>query len=250
MGASKRYKGKDCAYCRGLRISETNDHVVPRAFFLDDDRAAGLTLPQVPACAACNNEKSKLEEYASSMLLAGTEHVDAERYRLEKVRPRLQRNAKLRAELRLDRDPEWVRINGVLQKMHMISLQPEKLSKLLEFIVLGLYRYHLGKPLLAGWRAQAQMIAPENEHVFLSGLSPDFPPGCWTIEQDLGRGAFTYWGIQSAVNEWFSIWAMSLHGTRLYGEGASANRWWCVTRPTEELVAETKADDQERDLPP
>ncbi len=89
MSASKRYKGKDCAYCGEPASSSTNDHVVPRSFFIDTDRGPGLNTPQVPACARCNNEKSALEGYVGTALLIGSRHPEANRYRREKVGPRL-----------------------------------------------------------------------------------------------------------------------------------------------------------------
>ena len=66
MGMSKRYKGKDCAYRGKPKSSSTNDHVVPRSFFLDSELGVELHIPQVPACAHCNNDKSKFENYAGA----------------------------------------------------------------------------------------------------------------------------------------------------------------------------------------
>ncbi|MDE2466117.1 MAG: hypothetical protein KGO02_20730, partial [Alphaproteobacteria bacterium] len=144
MGASKRYKGKDCAYCGEPGSSSTNDHVVCQSFFPDVERTSALQLPQVPACGRCNNErcnneKSRLELYVGSSLLIGSKHPDANFYRSEKVRPRLERNRRLWNELKIDGPPQWVRINGVFQQMHQIKIDPGKIVQLLQMIVRGLY---------------------------------------------------------------------------------------------------------------
>ena len=56
---SKKYKGKICAYC-GTATADTEDHVLARQFFTEDEHG---NLPKAPACSVCNNEKSKLEHY-------------------------------------------------------------------------------------------------------------------------------------------------------------------------------------------
>jgi 5-methylcytosine-specific restriction endonuclease McrA len=67
---SKKFKGKTCAYC-GEREAITGDHVFAREFFLPSDRA---DLPQAPICGECNNEKSKLEHYLTTVLPFGGRH--------------------------------------------------------------------------------------------------------------------------------------------------------------------------------
>src|SRR5438552_3077487 len=70
---SKKFKGKPCVYCRD-RLSEDGDHVVSRMFFPINRRAH---LPKVPACKACNNEKSLLEHYLTAVMPFGARHADA-----------------------------------------------------------------------------------------------------------------------------------------------------------------------------
>ena len=50
---------------------------------MDDERGPGLHIPQVAACARCNNEKSELEGYVGTVLLIGSRHPEANRYRRE-----------------------------------------------------------------------------------------------------------------------------------------------------------------------
>jgi hypothetical protein len=47
--------------------------------------------------------------------------------------------------------------------------------------------------------------------------------------------------MQSPEIEGFSVWEIVFHcGIPLHGEGGSADRWYCVTRPTSEAVAEAE----------
>lgn len=185
MGASKRYKGKDCAYCGEPESSSTNDHVVPRSFFLDVERGPALDLPQVAACQKCNNEKSALELYVGSSLLIASEHPEASRYRWEKVRPRLERNRKLWNELKLDAPARWVSVNGILQPRHVVKIDPSKIEQLLQMIVRGLYRYHYGKPLSRDMRPHVQMIRPDAGAAMWASVAEYFPADVPRISRDL-----------------------------------------------------------------
>src|SRR5688500_6540735 len=68
-----RLRDKVCVYC-ATKPAENEDHVFARQFFLESRRA---NLPKVPACLACNNEKSKLELYLVSVLPFGGLNIDA-----------------------------------------------------------------------------------------------------------------------------------------------------------------------------
>ncbi|MBU3890924.1 HNH endonuclease [Methylosinus sp. KRF6] len=242
MGASKQYKGKDCAYCGKLGCSSTNDHVIARSFFLDTERGVGLQIPKVAACQRCNNEKSELEGYIGSTLLIGSKHPEANRYRSEKIRPRLDRNQKLRKELNIDSPPVWTEINGLLQPMHAVTVDVDKINRLLQFIVRGLYRHHYHKPLPHDMTPDVSMIRPEAEASMWASVSHFFPPEAPRINCDLGRGSFVYSGVQSPVNEGFTAWTIGLHGQiPLHGQDGSADHWWCMTRPTPEAVAAARS---------
>jgi hypothetical protein len=247
MGASKRYKGKDCAYCGEPESSSTKDHVVAQSFFPDDERDSALQLPQVPACGKCNNKKSQLELYVGSSLLIGSKHPAANLYRSEKVRSRLEQNRKLWNELNIDGPAQWVRINGVFQQMHQIKIDPDKIVQLLQLIVRGLYYYHYGKPLPHDMWPDVQMVRPEGEAAMWASVSHYFPADVPRINCELGRGTFKYSCVQSPANDGFTAWVMALHDTRLYGETGSSDHWWCMTRPTREALAAAKARQEQKD---
>jgi hypothetical protein len=236
--ASKRFKGKDCAYCGGQGIASTADHVVAREFFFEEDRA---DLPQVAACRACNNQKSALEHYVSAALMVGSNLADGDRYRQERVRPRIAKNRKLQEELGLNDPPVWICRNGIWQLVHAIKLRPTKITGLMALIVKGLYCFHFGRPLCRDFWADVAMIHPQEEPALWAGVAGYFPPGSKKFSSDLGRGTFFYECSQSPAHADFSIWRMawhggiSLHGDNTPPQGVSV--FWCFTRPTEEAVA-------------
>jgi hypothetical protein len=90
--ASKRYVGKTCPYCRVPNSTTTRDHVVAREFFLIEDRG---DLPIVPACRACNQQKSALEHYALELMPLASRHPDAGQYNKKHLEPRLARKSEL-----------------------------------------------------------------------------------------------------------------------------------------------------------
>lgn len=240
MGASKRYKSKACAYCGKPGCSSSNDHVVARAFFLEEDRRK---LPQVPACLECNNHKSKIENYVAATLMMASEHPEANRYRQEKVRPRLAANLKLVHELRLNAPLEWVSVNGVVRQMKRIRIDASQVNELMRLIVKGLYCYHFGKPLGDDYLVDASMYPADREPALAASFSDFFRPESARFSTDLGRGSFIYTVVQSVDHDDLTMWQMAWHGgISLYGEdGESAKRWWAFTRPTQEAVDRAKS---------
>lgn len=97
---SKKFKEELCAYC-GERSAVTGDHIFAREFFLTEDRA---DLPQAPICTQCNNEKSKLEHYLTTVLPFGGRHASSAENLGSIVPKRLARNAKLHRELAIGQE--------------------------------------------------------------------------------------------------------------------------------------------------
>ena len=236
--ASKRYKGKDCAYCGAIGASRAPDHVIAREFFLERDRG---NLPQVPTCDPCNNMKSALEHYATAVLMAGTNHSDGDLYRKTKVAPRIRRNRKYQEELGLYDPPVWINIRGVTQQMHIIKIDSDKINALMALIVRGLYFFHFARPLATTFRPYISMFHPHHEPVMLHGLSKFFPDDAPRVKGNLGRGGFVYEGIQSPAHEALTLWRMIWHGgIRLHGDNSppdGVEAFWGVTRPTPEALA-------------
>jgi len=236
--ASKRYIGKDCAYCGKSKASTTSDHVVAREFFFEADRA---NLPQVPACNWCNNTKSQLEHYAATVLMAGSRHVQGDLYRRERVAPRISKNRKLQRDVGIDDPPVWINVRGIVQPMHVLKLEPDKINGLMALIVKGLYCYHFGEPLDQQFYADASMFNPDYEPALWAGLADYFPPGSPRVSANLGRDGFVYEGARSSANQAFTVWRMTWHGgIRLHGANSppqGVSVFWGVTRPTPGTVA-------------
>lgn len=235
MSASKRYKGKACPYCGIDGISATADHVIAREFFFEEDRA---NLPKVPACEACNNRKSKLETYVTAVLMIGSRHVEADRYRQQMVRPRIEANKKLQKELKLDDPPQWVNIGGVLQSMHAVHVDAAMINELTQLIVRGLYMHHFQTALSPDFYPDATMFHPDHEVAMWARVSDYFPSEAERVAGNLGRGGFIYAGARSPANPNFSVWQLTWHGgIALHGEdGIGTDHWWAVTRPTEQAA--------------
>lgn len=235
MGASKRYKGKMCPYCGLDGISTTADHVIARAFFLEEDRA---NLPKVPSCGPCNNRKSQLEAEVSSVLMVASQHVEADKYRKQMVVPRIARNEKIQQKLRLDDPPQWVNIDGLFQPVHPVFINSRHLNELMQFIVRGLYLHHFGDPLSSDFYPDVNLYHSDGEVGLLASVSDYFPTESLKVTGNLGRGSFTYSGVRSPMNANFSVWRFAWHGgILLYGEGGvGVDHWVAFTRPTEQAL--------------
>jgi hypothetical protein len=197
---SKMYYGKLCVYY-GEKLSTTGDHVFGRCFFLVDQRG---NLPQVPACADCNGEKSSLEHYLSAVLPFGGRHRDAAENLRTMVPKRLAKNAKLNASL----------VQGFTgEKLPLRQGQIEKLS---EFIVKGLLWHHWQVILGSDDGVVATVyrdagFAPLRETLSKLAIRD-------SVQADLGEGTFVYEGIQAREYPQFSVWRLALYGGMYFSD--------------------------------
>jgi len=136
---SKKFKGLRCPYC-SKRIAVTGDHIFAREFFLPSART---NLPQAPICEECNNEKSKLEHYLTTVLPFGGRHADASENLASMVPKRLGKNAKLHRQLRDGQQVVFVPGDtGSAEQTTAIPFDGEKLEELISMIVRGLIWFH------------------------------------------------------------------------------------------------------------
>lgn len=197
----KKYRAKICAYC-GKEPSTTGDHVFAREFFLVKHRDG---LPQVPACAVCNGEKSKLEHYLTAVLPFGARHPDATVNLQTMVPKRLERNAKLRSHLAQGYTGD------------QLPLDCTAIEGLFAFIAKGLAWHHWRVVFGPADCAAATVIrAPGLAHIGRA-LSA-FPHG-GHVEQNLGAGTFIYEGLQIRDNPLsaLSFWAFAIYGGLQFG---------------------------------
>jgi hypothetical protein len=193
---SKKYKGKPCVYCVEATAT-TADHVIGRNFFLATRRDS---LPIVPACQQCNREKARLEDYLMVVLGFGGRHPDATVNLDTLVRKRLEKNAKLRAELKAG----FERSGGTA-----IPLDHVRLNKLFAMIATGLLWYHWQVLLGEGYSAIAAIFLDSGRPFFDQMLSGWRTPNRVTV--DLGQGTFSYQGAQATDSPQTSIWSFSMY---------------------------------------
>ncbi len=202
---SKKYKGKDCVYCGAVGASQTGDHIFARGFFAMDDRD---NLPQVPACKACNNAKSKIEAYLATLLPFGGTHPDAITMLTEFVPKRLQANAKLHRILAEGAKREVLTLDGNVTETITIPYNGEQVEALFRYIVRGLNFYHWGQVLPNDCSVQAAAISSAAQRHFddLLSMNGRRVYGC------VGRNVFEYEGLQSLAHPWVTVWAFKAYG--------------------------------------
>jgi hypothetical protein len=242
---SKKYKGKTCVYCCIPGSSQVGDHVVAREFFPISKRVG---LPVVPACDACNNTKSALELYATSLIPFGATHPEATSELLRTAK-RLARNLKLARSMDAGRNYRFVSRDGVNWEAEMtVPLKPDDLERLYGYIARGLaFSY---------W----QVLLPDDEClVFPTFFTSQFRTvfdhvfkttgGVQTGEINLGDGIFVYSGVRDPHIPRLTIWRMSLCGAVMADHEAAGEKvslCYVITAPRNltaivELVEKIKA---------
>jgi len=225
---SKAYKGKTCAYCAGPNCSTTGDHVFAREFFPQGRRA---NLPKVPACEACNGDKSELEHYLTAVLPFAGRHADAREVLDTMVPPRLAKNRKLHTQLAASQGRAWIKSGGMLQPTMTLHLDADRLEGLIRFIVRGLVTYHWRTVIPASYAVGVGIWTEEGERLITSAL----PAGGKAVaEASWGEGAFDYRGVQATDDPHLSIWRLRLYGGALLGGDTDAStdaspRVWAMT---------------------
>ena len=230
---SKRFIGKQCAYCGRFGISKTADHVFARQFFVEKDRP---NLPKVPSCKECNSSKSALENYALTVLPLGSRHSDARTYSEANIERRLRRNDAIRSRLSVQHPGVWEQQpNGLLLPIMSVDIDQEKICALFALIVKGLFMLHWDLALNEKWWADVTIIKPEAERTVFGTLLGKIGPAQEVVQRNFGRGTFAYAGVRSATARWFSVWQFTLFGELRFSNANVPNRAFTklsvVTRP-------------------
>jgi hypothetical protein len=202
---SKKYKGKTCVYCTEEKFSETGDHIFAREFFVKSMRN---DLPKVPACLSCNNEKSALEHYLTSIFPFGGKHVHAKET-LQMVPPRLKKNKKLHAEILANQTNVLSQDGRLIHVLTEVPLDPEKMYALLRFIIRGLSAHYF------------ETILPKEQTIGL--LTPDIRVAeamsgivnmaeAKHVRKRLGNGTIDLEGSQSNLEPYTTVWRICIYG--------------------------------------
>jgi hypothetical protein len=206
-GVSKKFKDKTCVYCAKNLSTNTGDHIFAREFFLPNRRH---NLPKAPACNQCNNEKSVLEHYLTSVLPFGGRHEDA-RLNLENVPKRLARNESLHRLLAQRRRTVWGQEKeGLYVPLMALPIKPGSVEKLFEFIVKGLVWHHWQSYLTGEYFVEVQALMDDEAFLFerfFSKISPHLK-----VSANLGNGTFLYEGFRDIDSPQTTAWRFSLYG--------------------------------------
>ncbi|MCF6322656.1 MAG: HNH endonuclease, partial [Rhizobiaceae bacterium] len=169
---SKKFRNKLCVYCDN-GISETGDHIIARKFVLEKNRA---NLPKVPCCRKCNEEKSRLEHYLTSVLPFGGRHSCA-RDSLVAVKPRVARNKKLRDELANGWRTQGARIStnwGISVPTTVIPFDSGRLCNLATYVALGLSYYHYDLKLTPKYETYATWVTGFGDKILIESFYKRF----------------------------------------------------------------------------
>ncbi len=199
---SKKYKSKKCVYC-AEGISVTGDHVFAREFFLENQRD---NLPQVPSCDECNNKKSALEHYLTSVLPFGGLHTQAKKNLATMVPKRLNNNKKLHSALRAG--ITYVENKG--SRNMAVPIEGAFVNELFKYIAKGLSWFH--------WNT----IIDKTSFVFATALTKTgdrfFHEYFFAlnakehIENTIGENSFSYIGVQGVDTDQITVWKFKIYG--------------------------------------
>lgn len=223
---SKKYKGKTCVYCT-VNKSTCPDHVIAREFFPVKQRA---DLPKAPSCDACNSSKSELEHYATTVLLFASQHADAQDM-LKKLAPkRLNKNLKLKRELKNKSERIWVKTSSELIVPSMIvPIKGDSLKQLFSMIIRGLYWHNWETILPADYKVEILTINFQGLLEFRENILLDTTN---VIQHNLGDGVFHYRYIKADDDPGISAWEMYFYnGINIVGQGNQAVFFCGLTGP-------------------
>jgi hypothetical protein len=205
---SKKYRDKTCVYCADAP-SVTADHIIARQFFLSNRRS---DLPKVPACEACNRQKSELEHYLTAVLPFGGRHPDATEALGTMVPIRLLKNRRLNENLiaglrrSTARHPD---ADSLAQTSLAIPIDSVLLRQLFALITKGLVWYHWQTILGPGCSVRAEAISQlwaQRYGQFFGMKARDH------VKANLGEGTFCYEGLQAEEPRELTIWRFSIYG--------------------------------------
>jgi len=195
---SKIYKGKLCVYCL-TRQSVCGDHIFSRKFFLPPRRDS---LPQVPSCDPCNNEKSKLEHYLTTLLPFGGRHSDAKENLETTVSNRLAKNARLHNHLKKNQGRVISLENGTYKHTMSLPFESEKLILLFTYVTRGLVWYHWKTILTDEHEIRVLLLSDRGDQLFDQFFRVN---AAQRLTADLGNGTFFYEGAPSIDPEQLTL---------------------------------------------
>jgi hypothetical protein len=204
---SKKFKSQRCAYC-AEREAVTGDHIFAREFFLPSARA---NLPQAPICEQCNNEKSKLEHYLTTVLPFGGRHSASRENLASMVPKRLRKNAKLHRELAAGQQSVSTSdSSGEVVQTIAIPFDSNRLERLFAMSARGLIWYHWRLYLGSEYAIQTHTVTKAGEKLYDELLFKRNARD--RVHGNLGDGVFIYEGVQGLDDPAVTVWRFAVYG--------------------------------------
>lgn len=204
----KRFRDKRCAYCC-CKPATTEDHVFATGFSHKADRDNN-PLPKAPACDDCNGKKSKLDEYAMTVLAFGARHTSALPIVDTVGIRRVQNNKPLHKKLQQGYDLAWVNDpSGLLVPTSTFPVDSRPLSELFEYIARGLIWRHWGAYLENNEGIHVMFLTQEGDRDFRECFAR-WPGLC--VRENLRNETVRYEGLHNPGDPQFSAWRISIYG--------------------------------------
>ena len=174
-----------------------------REFFLENQRG---NLPQVPACEKCNNRKSVLEHYLTSVLPFGGMHPQAEETLKTMVPKRLAANKKLHRVLR----------NGMVHledkgfsKGGLLPMEGDAVTQLFELIAKGLSWLHWGTIIEKTSVASGMALTKAGVSFFVERFFALNAKA--RVRNTVGDHVFSYTGVQAVDTHQITVWLFEVY---------------------------------------
>ncbi len=199
---SNKFKGKLCVYCVERPSTKTGDHVFARGFFLESERN---NLIKVPACAECNNDKSKIEHYLALLLPFGGKHKDAKEHLTKLAPERLEKNQKLKRELVAGKKYVlYYDENGASTRNLTVPFDGSRYTELFKYIAKALVWHHWGTYLNKDSFVYSTALTGEGAklfHKYIFALRSK-----QRVEDIIGANTIKYIGVHAVDNDQITVW--------------------------------------------
>jgi hypothetical protein len=203
MGKKFKFAGETCVYC-AKRPATAADYVFAPGFFAASERGS---LPQVPACDECGEEKANLEHDLAAVFGGG--HADAQNRRgsapEKNPRPRELSAAATRSEPA----PQTA-----------VPIKPEKLNALFKMIAKALVWRHWHILPDRNMRVWGGLLDAKGEEIFDRLLEGNARS---RVEEDLDVGTVSYIGARGEHPS-TSVWIFTIDGGLRPGGDRTAPR--------------------------
>ena len=203
---SKKYKGKLCVYCQERPSIKQGDHVFSRELFLVSERENPI---KVPACDKCNNEKSRIEHYLTSLLPFGGMHSHAKEHLSTLVPSRLEKNQKLKREL--SAGMEYILStdeNGISTHNLTVPFDGAQYTALFEYIARALSWYHWNSYITNESVVYSTALTKTGEELFEKYFFSLNAKN--KTDNEIGNKTIMYKGSQGMDNDQITVWRFEI----------------------------------------